>query len=616
VSEIARSLLLVGLLVLPGAAAATGVGARIDAVEQLLMQEQIDEAVSQTEELYRAFPDVAPVQLLAGRLKFYQGDYQGAVRLLERSLDAYGDEPARESPFLAISRGARDVTADYRSAESAHFICRTPAGKDELLAPYALDALERARERLGKVFGHFPRRKIVVDVLPSAEALAKISPLTVEAIETSGTIALAKYGRLMITSPKALWRGYPWLDTLAHEYIHLLVTERSRNQVPVWLQEGLAKFFESSWRGAPGTALEPGGERLLASAVKEGELITFEQMHPSMALLPTREATALAFAEVFTAVEFIRDRHGADAIGAIIGHIREGESADAAIAHALGMSFGQFISSWRRYLRERPYQVVPGAQPRRLVFKKRGDRDDLEQTKLDTELDRTTKNWTRLGDLLRQAGRPKAAAVEYQRAVDRAGVRAPQLMNRLAATYIEVGDFKRAEVTLQAALKPMPTDPQTHILLGRVALAQQRWDVARKAYLVANREHPFHPEIHASLLAVARAQGDRELAAQEERALRLLSAHAAAEAAGKSAVLREGDAAAGFLTVETRPFARLLVNDDDLGLWTPVVELPLRTGKHRLRLRNGALGIDERVEVEIKAGESVKIERELKVEKR
>src|SRR5690606_21850179 len=134
-----------------------------------------------------------------------------------------------------------------------------------------------------------------------ARGLANVSTLTVQEIETSGTIALCKFNRLMVTSPKALARGYSWLDTLAHELIHLVISEKSKNTVPIWLHEGLAKYSESLWRdGVPGLALDPASENLLASAVKKNDLVTFEQMHPSMAKLPSQEKTALAFAEVFT----------------------------------------------------------------------------------------------------------------------------------------------------------------------------------------------------------------------------------------------------------------------------------------------------------------------------
>ena len=87
----------------------------------------------------------------------------------------------------------------------------------------------------------------------------------------------------MITSPKALARGYSWLDTLAHEFIHLIISEKSKNTVPIWLHEGLAKYSESLWYGEAGLALEPASENLLADATKDNDLVTFEEMHPSMA---------------------------------------------------------------------------------------------------------------------------------------------------------------------------------------------------------------------------------------------------------------------------------------------------------------------------------------------
>ena len=56
---------------------------------------------------------------------------------------------------------------------------------------------------------------------------------------------------LMVVSPRATIFGYPWMDTLAHEYTHLLVSRISHDTVPVWLQEGLARFEQSRWRSAP-----------------------------------------------------------------------------------------------------------------------------------------------------------------------------------------------------------------------------------------------------------------------------------------------------------------------------------------------------------------------------
>ena len=116
----------------------------------------------------------------------------------------------------------------------------------------------------------------------------------------------------MATSPRALMRGYPWLDTVSHEFVHFLVTHKGRNTVPIWLQEGLAKFLETRWRGEPGKAIDPAQEDLLVRAAKKKELIPFAAMHPSIAKLPTQEKAALAFAEVEAAMRLLYQRGGQD----------------------------------------------------------------------------------------------------------------------------------------------------------------------------------------------------------------------------------------------------------------------------------------------------------------
>src|SRR6202011_3245409 len=114
------------------------------------------------------------------------------------------------------------------------FVVWYAPGKDSLLASYALEALEKAWAALGDDFGSRPSEPVRVEIYPEVSDLARVSPLTLKEIETSGTIALCKYNRLMIVSPRALVHGYPWLDTLAHEYTHFIVSRLSRNTVPIW----------------------------------------------------------------------------------------------------------------------------------------------------------------------------------------------------------------------------------------------------------------------------------------------------------------------------------------------------------------------------------------------
>src|SRR5262249_52741222 len=150
-----------------------------------------------------------------------------------------------------------NLTRSYGQTESEHFVVRYPKGAEEILVPYAIEALEAARAALATDFDWAPPGKVRVEIHADVSDLATVSTLTLKEIETSGTIALCKWNRLMIVSPRALVRGYAWLDTLNHEYTHYVVTRLSHNTVPIWLHEGIAKFEERRWRAAAGGGLSP-----------------------------------------------------------------------------------------------------------------------------------------------------------------------------------------------------------------------------------------------------------------------------------------------------------------------------------------------------------------------
>ncbi|MCC7108890.1 MAG: hypothetical protein IT382_06360, partial [Deltaproteobacteria bacterium] len=411
----------------PARAGAEEVGARIARVQELLLDWQLDEAATLAEQLERELPDVPPVQAVVGAVRFHQGDYDGAVRLLRRASEG-GDTV----PLLPLAESTLAETRGSVAMASEHFVVRVPPGKDELLQPIALEALEAAYQSIGAAFEYQPRRKIVVDVLHDAKGLASVSTLTEKEIETSGTNAICKFNRLMVTSPKALARGYSWLDTLSHEFLHLVISEKSHNSVPVWLHEGLAKFNETRWRGPPGLALEPASENLLAAAVKKDKLITFEQMHPSMAQLPSQEDAALAFAEVFSVIEMIEaTRDGAGkrrATTVLLEALRDGANLDEGLTRAVGKDLSALQREWRAWLKTRHFKLVPGAEPRKLNFVKNARKggataeEHEDEAALDEAKGKSGRQFVRLGNLLREKRRLRAATVEYEKAVVQVGM--------------------------------------------------------------------------------------------------------------------------------------------------------------------------------------------------
>lgn len=539
--------------------------------------------------------DVGPQALLA-RVEFEQGDYAGAVAIADR----LGDEV--DPGFAVLARATREETKGYKTQESEHFVFAFRPGKDAVLAPYGLEALEKQYAALKADLGYAPPGKVRVEVVDDAKALAKMSTLTVEAIKTSGTIAICKFDKLMITSPKALVRGYDWLDTLSHEYVHLVVSKMSRNTVPIWIHEGLAKFLESRWKGAAGQALSPASAGLLAQALKQNKLIPFERMHPSMALLPSQEDAALAFAEVFTAVEYLHGRGGNAVLVRLIEALKAGVKDEAAVAKAFGAPFARFHGDWLAYLarREYPKETLP-LSAEALRFKDdAGGKDKAKgHAKREDEIrfgdfleieDPEGRKLAHLGELLRQRNRFGAAADEFGRAYARVGNRSPMLSNRYAQSLMKVGDLPRAEQVLQGSLKPFPGIAKTYENLGELYTKTNRPAEAEKAFFEVVAIDPFDPLPHAALAKIYTERPDEKRAALEKSSLAIVLGRASEPPTQ------------GSIAVRSHPLARVFLDGVDTGRSTPT-ELSVSPGTHVIKIVNEERGFSREQAVEIGAGE-------------
>jgi tetratricopeptide (TPR) repeat protein len=496
---------------------------RLDSVDQALEAWDVDGAQAALDEVNAAGgADDEAALYFRGRIAFERGEYQKAVELLEKA-----GVQDRAGSYVRLAKDTLGVVEKHLKKESAHFIFEYPPGKDEVLAPYALETLEAQRMALLADLGHAPAGKVRVEVVNDARELAKVSTLTLSQIRTTGTIAICKFNKLMVTSPKAVLKGYDWQDTLAHEYAHLVISQKSKNTVPIWLHEGMAKYLESRWRGPAGLAMSPSTLALLGMRVKKDRLIPFDKMHPSIALLPTAEDAATAFAEVFYAVDMIFKEHGTRGLQTIVGELKAGKSDRRAVETATSKTFGEFEKAWLSHVKKQqfPKELIPlsdvkvvlkeDAPPgKKKEDKKRevgfGDFKEVEEEE--------GRKYAHLGEVLREKGRAAAAAEEYGRAHSIVGDKYESVSNKYALALLEVGRTEKAEEVLEGSLRVHPGSPYTNVHLGRIYLARQDWAKAKRAYLEALSADPFDEEIHFALLRANAQLGDKALADRARQA--------------------------------------------------------------------------------------------------
>ncbi len=464
-----------------------------------LDQWQLPVARAIAEELMKTAPHEAETLALASRVQFHRGEYGSAFNLYAAAIKD-GAEP--DPGYARVVLDTYNLTRGYIEKESEHFRVAYPAGKDDILADEVLPVLEAAYTRIAQDLG-WPldgNDKIAVLVVPDAAGLAAVSTLTQDEIENSGTIAICKFNRLMITSPLATMQGYDWADTVAHEYTHLVINLVSKARVPIWLHEGIAKFMETRWDGAPGRALQPSSVALLAKAAKDNSFIPFEKMHPSMAKLPTQEASGLAFAEVFVAIKMLQEKKGTVALKETLAKIGAGEEVEAAVAEVYGKSFPGFLTDWKEHLKAYKGKALVAAVPEKIELKKSGAKPAEEIDALEPIKDKQVKDFARLGELLHLRGHTKAAAVEYERAYVLSGVRYPSLINKYAMALQQNGNDQHAETLLKETLGANPSYAPARLTLARLAMKNNEKDLAREQYLAAMYHNPYIPEIYAAFM--------------------------------------------------------------------------------------------------------------------
>jgi tetratricopeptide (TPR) repeat protein len=423
------------------------------------------------------------------------------------------------APTDPVAAGV-ELTKGWTVAEGTHFVVAYPPGKDEILVPYLLETLEAQRAAIERELGIQVPGRVRVEILDGVRSLSRLTGLTEAEIRTSGTVAVAKFDKLMLLSPRLLVKGYDWLDTAAHEYVHHAVSLRTQDRMPVWLHEGIAKWSETLWRGKGGESWSPYSAAILEQALQRRKLVTFEEMHPSVAKLTSDRAT-LAFAEVLLAVEHLVRQGGPGALAKVVAQVADGVDAREAMAAAAGQSWPRFEAGWRAYMAARP--MPRGGERERIRLRFRDDPKQASGASEWAELpDARARGFARLGQIFRERGKWVAARQEYGKGYARVGPKWAVLADQYALAMMMSGDDPGAERVLADALRHSPGYAALHVHLARLLLKRGDFASARTQLFLANREDPFDPEIHAGLAKALAALSDPTGASREERFARIL----------------------------------------------------------------------------------------------
>lgn len=308
-------------------------------------------------ELAKADPNSPSVVLAKARLALYEEDCDLAVALMSRSDLAQSEE----GRVLAdVARGCARVTAAtvVDRDDGAGIVVRWHDEDDRALLPLVVETVEKARAALSRDLGVEWRRPTRITMVRDLLSLSAMTGLPYKAAQTTGTVAVAKWGRVTILSPRASRHGYPWRDTLTHELTHLAISMQSRERAPLWLHEGVARRQETRWRDPGPFDDRPSAESVVLRGMELGLDLPLDKLGPSIAMLPSADAAMVAFAEVASFVRYFVEASGDGALARLLVALRTASSADAALEQVSGEDLARWDVRWRAHLARRPKEPL------------------------------------------------------------------------------------------------------------------------------------------------------------------------------------------------------------------------------------------------------------------
>jgi tetratricopeptide (TPR) repeat protein len=508
------------LLPAPLSAETEGLDALLREGNRHLEAWRLSEAEAVVSRLLDGQPKSLKVLDFKTRVDFYQGRYAEALKTVNEAMAIQSANEERLALRLLV-QWTHDTVKPLKSHESEHFILLVNQDRDGILASLALATLEKSYQSIGKELGFFPEEKVRVEIAPDMHSFNAISTLSLRDIEETGAVGICKFNKIMTISPRTLVHGYRWLDILSHEYLHFAIVGLSNNKAPIWLHEGIARYYEAFWRQKDERKeridyLTPASQTLLAQALEKNQLISFEKMEPSLINLETPQDVQLAYAEAASAIDFIANRRGPAGVRHLLSEMGEA-SASKAIEKVLGVSFAQFQNRWKEFLRAKGLKEVEGSRVRKLKVVKDDKEDGEETIELKEIQSVVARNRTHLGDRLWGRNRKIASAAEYRRAL-KASPHSIIILNRLGEVLLEHGKHAEALPHLNKAQTLDPDYVTTYVKLGRLHHAKKNFPLAKTALEQAIQINPFNPLVHRLMFDIHTALGDSSRA-KESKAL-------------------------------------------------------------------------------------------------
>ena len=445
--------------------------------------------------------------------------FQLAQDLLRLGNEDVGWEVARlvaeEDQYNVVAHNLmtlRDRIKGFTVLEADGIQVRMEAMEAAVYGAAVLELLSEAKQVLCEKYDVQPREPIVVEIFPEQKDFA---------IRTFGLPGGAGFlgvcfGRVITANSPASQGEQPsnWQSVLWHEFCHVVTLEKTKNRMPRWLSEGISVHEERQRSGAWGESMTPIYREML---LDEG-LTPVSQLSGAFLNPPSPIHLQFAYYQSSLVIDFLVEKHGADAIKQILSDLGDGLTINDALARNVG-SLQKLDAEFSEYARQHAETFGSNANWSRDGLPEQGDLQVWQEW----VKEHPNSYWG-----LRKMAEAYVAAEEFEKAkvpLEKlqqlkafTGERGDPLV-LLSTVYRQLGDQQAEKVALETKVS-MSSDalPSLRRLI-EISRGGQDWGSMRQYASNVIAINPLLPEGHDALADAAERQGEVAVAVPALRAL-------------------------------------------------------------------------------------------------
>jgi tetratricopeptide (TPR) repeat protein len=298
-----------------------------------------DYAIREIESQLYDRPEEFGLLWLLGESHLLKGDGERALQAWERARKVRDLGADRDQRYQQLAAAQKIKTEkQFVKNSSLHFQIEFEDKTQSRLAEKLLDLFEQAYDEVGARFSMRPDQRVFVTVYSSQEFNAAVK------VPWAGGVHQANRVDLRV-SPR--FSDGEYRNVIMHEYAHHLVALKANQKaVPAWFNEGIAMQME------PGLDTRPFMSVLDQAVRRRGKYIPFARIALGFTDLPSEKHVRLAYAQGYTVVRVVFDRHGIASALKVLEGIGGGQDFETSFHQATRIKWPDFEKEWFQELQD------------------------------------------------------------------------------------------------------------------------------------------------------------------------------------------------------------------------------------------------------------------------